>query len=90
MYLAANRYSLLMVGTPYGTPDDVVATLRSEFDMLYEESTSSLRMFKSCVHRMISGRPFGASVLQNFIEYCLGQDGMRFLMMQELANLNAG
>jgi peptidoglycan-N-acetylglucosamine deacetylase len=87
MYLQYAPGSPQMGGTPYGTSDGVLSSLKAEFDVLYEESAEEPRMLQWCMHPKISGRPFRAAVLDKFIAYAKQHDGTWFPTCMELASL---
>lgn len=76
-----------MGGTPYGTTEGVLSTMKAEFDVLYEESAQAPRLFQWCMHPKISGRPFRAAVLDRLIAYMKEHDGVWFATCQEVAQL---
>jgi len=76
-----------MGGTPYGTTEGVLSTLKAEFDILYEESDEEPRVMQLCMHPKITGRPFRAAVLDRLISYIKQHDGARFMTCSALADL---
>ena len=76
-----------MGGTPFGTADGVLSTIKADFDLLYEESESAPRVFQWCMHPKISGRPFRAAVLDRAIAHMKEHEGVWFATCAELAAL---
>lgn len=87
LYIQLDSGQVQMGGTPYGTSDGVFSTLKSEFDILYEESRDEPRMFQFCMHPKISGRPCRAAVLDRLIAYIRAHDGVWFASCGEIASL---
>jgi peptidoglycan/xylan/chitin deacetylase (PgdA/CDA1 family) len=87
LYLMLGPGTIQMGGTPYGTADGVLGTMKAEFDILYEESADEPRVFQFCMHPKITGRPFRAAVLDRLIAYLQEHDGMWFPTCAELAAL---
>jgi peptidoglycan/xylan/chitin deacetylase (PgdA/CDA1 family) len=87
MYLQYAPGSPQMGGTPFGTSQGVLSTIKAEFDVLYEESADEPRMLQWCMHPKITGRPFRAAVLNEFIAYAQDHDGIWFPTCTELADL---
>lgn len=50
-------------------PRDVLGLMLDAFDYLYEEGATSPKMFTVSVHPYLSGRPYRAKVLRDFIRY---------------------
>jgi hypothetical protein len=76
-----------MGGTPYGTYEGVLSTLKAEFDLLYRESADGPRVLQYCMHPKISGRAFRAAVLDELISHAKDHDGVWFATCRELAEL---
>jgi peptidoglycan/xylan/chitin deacetylase (PgdA/CDA1 family) len=87
LFLIGGPGMLRMGGTPYGTTEGVLGTLKAEFDVLYEESAEAPRMFQLCMHPSIIGRPFRAAVLDRLITYIEECDGVWFTTCTDLAAL---
>jgi peptidoglycan/xylan/chitin deacetylase (PgdA/CDA1 family) len=87
MYLLLVGAAPHMGGTPYGTPEQVLSTVRAEFDVLYEESENTPQVMQWCMHPKITGRPFRAQVLDALIEHAKGHSGVWFATCEEIARL---
>jgi peptidoglycan/xylan/chitin deacetylase (PgdA/CDA1 family) len=86
-YLQYAPGSPQMGGTPYGTYDGVLGTMKAEFDLLYRESAEEPRVFQFCMHPKITGRPFRAAVLDDLIRHMKEHDGVWFATCEEIAAL---
>ena len=87
MFLQYAPGSPQMGGTPYGTYEGVLSTLKAEFDVLYRESRDEPRVLQYCMHPKISGRAFRAAVLDAVISYAKRHEGVWFATCKELAEL---
>lgn len=87
LYLLNDTLGARMGGVPYASPSHVTDILKSQFDQLYLEAESEPRVFHYCMHPKISGRPYRARGLAEFIEYVSGFDGVWFCTCGELASL---
>ena len=62
-----------------------LADLKAEFDLLYREAGQRRRMMSISTHDRISGSPARVKVLEDFIRYAQGHDGVRFMRKDEIA-----
>ena len=51
------------------SPRDVLGIFQDSFDLLYEEGATSPKMLSLSLHPFLSGRPYRAKILQDFIRY---------------------
>ena len=66
--------------------DDGLKQLQQAFDASYEESRKHPMKFCYACHVHISGRPGMSKLLDHFIEYAQGHDGVRFYPCIDIAN----
>jgi len=67
--------------------DGGLRQLQQAFDASYEESRNHPMKFCYACHVHISGRPGMAKLLDRFIEYAQGHDGVRFYPCIDIANV---
>ena len=79
-----NRY-LMLPG--YASPGDFYENLRLSLDYLLDEARHGYgaRLMTVGVHARWSGQPGRAAAVRDFIEYALGQDGVRFMSRIDVA-----
>lgn len=70
---------------PYGLVAGL-QELKGEFDAVYEESAIHPMKFVYAVHSHVSGRPGMAKLLDNFLQYAAGHDGVWFCRCIDMAN----
>jgi peptidoglycan/xylan/chitin deacetylase (PgdA/CDA1 family) len=87
LYLMQDALGARMGGVPYASPSHVTDVLCSQFNQLYKESAREPRVFHYCMHPKITGRPYRAWGLSQFIEYAKNHDGVWFTTCSELAQL---
>jgi peptidoglycan/xylan/chitin deacetylase (PgdA/CDA1 family) len=76
--------------TRYFSTDAYAADLKREFDALYEESAHRRRMMSVSAHDRIAGRPSRTKVLEEFIQYAQGHQGVVFTRKDDIARFALG
>jgi len=71
--------------TRYFSTDAYAADLKREFDALYAESAHRRRMMSVSAHDRIAGRPSRTKVLEEFIQYSQGHQGVAFMRKDDIA-----
>jgi len=69
----------------YFSTQEYAGDLKSEFDMLYAESSKRRRMLSVSAHDRIAGRPSRAKTLEEFIVYAQNNPGVVFMRKDEIA-----
>lgn len=69
------------------SPDQFLLQLKSEFDQLYQESTSKRRMMSISLHDRIGGTPAMVKIISEFIEYSSKHPGVVFMRKDDIANM---
>jgi len=69
----------------YFSTDAYAADLKREFDALYVESVHRRRMMSVSAHDRIAGRPSRTKVLEEFIQYAQGHQGVVFMRKDDIA-----
>jgi peptidoglycan/xylan/chitin deacetylase (PgdA/CDA1 family) len=69
------------------SPDQFLSQLRAEFDQLYAEGADKRRMMSISLHDRIGGTPAVVKIIDDFIAYANGHDGVTFMRKDEIANL---
>lgn len=67
------------------TLDQGLATLREQFDRLYEEGAQSMRLMNFGLHPHVIGQPYRIRALGDFLEYAKSFDGVWFPTREEIA-----
>ncbi len=67
------------------TLDQGLATLREQFDRLYAEGASSMRLMNFGLHPHIIGQPYRIRALEEFLAYAKGFDDVWFPTRAEIA-----
>jgi allantoinase len=67
-------------------PREVLGLMLDAFDYLYEEGATSPKMFTVSVHPYLSGRPYRAKVLRDFIRYAKSHPQVWFARGIDIAN----
>jgi peptidoglycan/xylan/chitin deacetylase (PgdA/CDA1 family) len=67
------------------TLDQGLATLREQFDRLYEEGAHSMRLMNFGLHPHVIGQPYRIRALGDFLEYAKKHDGVWFPTREEIA-----
>lgn len=68
------------------TLDQGLATLREQFDRLYEEGAQSMRLMNFGLHPHVIGQPYRIRALGEFLEYAKSFDGVWFPTREEIAS----
>lgn len=68
------------------TLDQGLATLREQFDRLYEEGAKSMRLMNFGLHPHVIGQPYRIRALGEFLEYAKSFDGVWFPTREEIAS----
>jgi hypothetical protein len=76
-----------LIAPTYASPRHFFESLRLSLDYLLEEARHGYgaRLMSVGVHSRWSGQPGRASAVRDFIEYALGQDGVRFMRRIDIA-----
>lgn len=88
-YTLRNNDILLIEGRNY-SPDQFLAQIKRDFDVLYEEAGSRRRLMSISAHDRISGSPQMVSVWDEFITYAKRKSGVAFMRKDEIARFVAG
>ncbi len=67
------------------TLDQGLATLREQFDRLYEEGAHSMRLMNFGLHPHVIGQPYRIRALGDFLEYAKSHEGVWFPTREEIA-----
>lgn len=67
------------------TAGQVLELLKDQFDILYEEGAESGRLFSLGLHPHVSGHPYRAKAIKEFINYVKGFDGVWWASRGEIA-----
>lgn len=67
------------------TPEQFLAYVKQEFDVLLEESKDIPRVFSLGIHPHVAGRPARARAVAEFIKYASKQEGVWFAKFEEIA-----
>ena len=70
----------------YFSTQEYAGDLKTEFDMLYAESSKRRRMMSVSAHDRIAGRPSRTKVLEEFIVYAQNHSGVVFMRKDEIAH----
>jgi allantoinase len=73
------------LGPGHSGPHDFLAQLQAGFDWLYAEGASHPQMMSVGIHMRHSGRPAGASAIEDFIRYARGFPGVWFARRIDIA-----
>jgi peptidoglycan/xylan/chitin deacetylase (PgdA/CDA1 family) len=76
-----------LIAPTYATPRHFFESLRGSLDYLLDEARHGYgaRLMTVGVHARWSGQPGRAAAVRDFIEYALGQDGVRFMSRIDVA-----
>jgi len=76
-----------LIAPTYATPRHFFESLRLSLDYMLDEARRGhgARLMSVGVHSRWSGQPGRASAVRDFIEYALGQDGVRFMSRIDVA-----
>ena len=69
----------------YFSTQEYAGDLKTEFDMLYAESSKRRRMMSVSAHDRIAGRPSRTKVLEEFVVYAQNHSGVVFMRKDEIA-----
>lgn len=67
------------------TLDQGLATLREQFDRLYEEGAQSMRLMNFGLHPHVIGQPYRIRALDDFLAYATSHDDVWFPTREEIA-----
>lgn len=67
------------------TLDQGLATLREQFDQLYQEGADSMRLMNFGLHPHVIGQPYRIRALGEFLAYAKSHDGVWFPTREEIA-----
>jgi hypothetical protein len=83
----AQRRVRYLIAPTYATPRHFFESLRGSLDYLLDEARHGYgaRLMTVGVHARWSGQPGRAAAVRDFIEYALGQDGVRFMSRIDVA-----
>lgn len=84
-YDLSNNDGLFSRPPGYSTPADFYSQLKTEFDWLYEESSTSPRMMSIGLHLRFAGRPGRAQAVEKFIKYAIGFSDVWFARRVDIA-----
>jgi peptidoglycan/xylan/chitin deacetylase (PgdA/CDA1 family) len=68
------------------TLDQGLSALKEQFDVLYEEGESSMRIMNFGLHPHVIGQPYRIRALGEFLDYVKGFDGVWFPTREEIAD----
>ncbi|OHX66122.1 polysaccharide deacetylase family protein [Flammeovirga pacifica] len=69
------------------TPQQHLAQLKADFDVLYEEGKDARRMMSFSLHDRIGGSPAMVKIMGEFFEYVQSHEGVVFMRKDEIANM---
>ena len=68
------------------TLEQGLSALKEQFDVLYEEGESSMRIMNFGLHPHVIGQPYRIRALGDFLDYVKGFDGVWFPTREEIAD----
>jgi len=78
---------IVNISENHWSPDQFLTQLKAEFDQLYSEGANKRRMMSISLHDRIGGTPAIVKVMDDFITYAKGYDGVVFMRKDEIARL---
>lgn len=75
------------LAAPRGSPENILNIFRDGFDLLYRESALRPKIYVSCMHPLIIGRPHMIGVLEKLIKHMKGFYGVWFARGIDIARL---
>jgi hypothetical protein len=86
-YSKVNNDTRYLIAPTYASPRHFFENLKLSLDYMLDEARHGYgaRLMSVGVHARWSGQPGRASAIRDFIEYALGQEGVRFVRRIDVA-----
>lgn len=78
---------ILNIEGRHWSPDQYLFQLKADFDQLYAEGATKRRQMSVSLHDRIGGTPAIVRVVDEFIQYAKGHEGVVFMRKDEIAKL---